>query len=69
MHKEILSMKAWVRANSYSRRQSISRGYIEKQDNHRMVGNVYKGKVENYGMQAAFVDVGYEFVLFYHFLK
>ena len=21
--------------------------YVEKQDNHRMVGNVYKGKVEN----------------------
>ena len=27
--------------------------YIERQDNHRMVGNVYKGKVENVlpGMQ------------------
>ena len=36
--------------------------YIERQDNHRMVGNVYKGKVENVlpGMQAAFVDIGYE---------
>ena len=34
--------------------------YVEKQDKHRMVGNVYKGKVENVlpGMQAAFVDVG-----------
>ena len=36
--------------------------YIERQDNHRMVGNVYKGKVENVlpGMQAAFVDIGHE---------
>ena len=36
--------------------------YIERQDNHRMVGNVYKGKVENVlpGMQAASVDIGYE---------
>ena len=34
--------------------------YVEKQDKHRMVGNVYKGKVENVlpGMQAAFVDIG-----------
>ena len=36
--------------------------YIENQDKHRMVGNIYKGKVENVlpGMQAAFVDIGYE---------
>ena len=36
--------------------------YIERQDKQRMVGNVYKGKVENVlpGMQAAFVDIGYE---------
>ena len=29
--------------------------YVEKQDKHRMVGNVYKGKFENVlpGMQAA----------------
>ena len=35
--------------------------YIEKQDKHRMVGNIYKGKVENVlpGMQAAFVDIGH----------
>ena len=43
--------------------------YIEKQDNHRMVGNVYKGKVENVlpGMQAAFVDIGYELNAFLPF--
>ena len=45
--------------------------YIERQDNHRMVGNVYKGKVENVlpGMQAAFVDIGYELNSFCLFLK
>ena len=43
--------------------------YIEKLDKHRMVGNVYKGKVENVlpGMQAAFVDVGYELNAFLPF--
>jgi len=43
--------------------------YVEKQDKHRMVGNVYKGKVENVlpGMQAAFVDVGYELNAFLPF--
>lgn len=36
--------------------------YVEKHDRHRMVGNIYKGKVENVisGMQAAFVDIGHE---------
>lgn len=35
--------------------------YIEKQDRHRMVGNIYKGVMENVlpGMQAAFVDIDY----------
>ena len=34
--------------------------YIERQDKQRMVGNIYKGKVENVlpGMQACFVDIG-----------
>jgi ribonuclease G len=36
--------------------------YVERPVNQRVVGNVYKGKVENVlpGMQAAFVDVGLE---------
>ena len=36
--------------------------YLEKQGQQRTVGNIYKGKVENVipGMQAAFVDIGYE---------
>jgi len=35
--------------------------YIEKHDQQRMVGNIYKGIVENVipGMQAAFVDIGF----------
>ena len=35
--------------------------YVEKQGQQRMVGNIYKGKVENVipGMQAAFVDIGF----------
>ncbi len=36
--------------------------YVEKPENERMVGNIYKGQVENIidGMQAAFVDIGFE---------
>ncbi|CEH28249.1 Rne/Rng family ribonuclease [Aneurinibacillus migulanus] len=34
--------------------------YIERPEEHRIVGNIYKGKVENVlpGMQAAFIDIG-----------
>ncbi len=43
--------------------------YVEKPDHQRMVGNIYFGKVENVipGMQAAFVDVGYEINAFLPF--
>jgi len=43
--------------------------YLEKHDQHRMVGNIYKGKVENVipGMQAAFVDIGYDINAFLPF--
>lgn len=36
--------------------------YIERSHNQRLVGNIFKGKVENVlpGMQAAFVDIGLE---------
>lgn len=36
--------------------------YIERSLSQRLVGNIYKGKVENVlpGMQAAFVDIGLE---------
>ncbi|MCF7801342.1 MAG: Rne/Rng family ribonuclease [Candidatus Marinimicrobia bacterium] len=36
--------------------------YVEKPENARIVGNIYKGVVENVldGMQAAFVDIGFD---------
>ncbi|MHB8916915.1 MAG: Rne/Rng family ribonuclease, partial [Desulfocucumaceae bacterium] len=36
--------------------------YIERSVTQRLVGNIYKGRVENVlpGMQAAFVDIGLE---------
>ncbi|HEX6971467.1 MAG TPA: ribonuclease E/G, partial [Limnochordia bacterium] len=36
--------------------------YVEREDQQRVVGNIYKGRVENVlpGMQAAFVDIGLE---------
>ena len=36
--------------------------HIERADYDRMVGNIYKGKIQNVipGMQAAFIDIGYE---------
>tara|TARA_X000001036_G_C20650762_1_gene794889 strand:- start:423 stop:1958 length:1536 start_codon:yes stop_codon:yes gene_type:complete len=48
---------------------SLVEVYIERQDKHRMVGNVYKGVVENVlpGMQAAFVDIGYKLNAFLPF--
>ena len=40
---------------------TLSDIYVELPDHKKMVGNIYKGKVQNVipGMQAAFVDVGY----------
>ena len=36
--------------------------HIERVDYDRMVGNIYKGEIQNVipGMQAAFIDIGYE---------
>ncbi|HOO15378.1 MAG TPA: S1 RNA-binding domain-containing protein, partial [Candidatus Marinimicrobia bacterium] len=36
--------------------------FVEKIDKNRLVGSIFKGKVENVieGIQAAFVDIGYE---------
>ena len=44
-----------------SSRKIVSDLYIERPDHKKMVGNIYKGKVQNViqGMQAAFVDIGY----------
>ncbi len=43
--------------------------YIERPDHKKMVGNIYKGKVQNVipGMQAAFVDIGYHINAFLPF--
>ena len=36
--------------------------YIERPNQERLVGNIYRGKVSSVlpGMQAAFIDIGYE---------
>ena len=36
--------------------------HIERPDHQRMVGNIYKGQIQNVipGMQAAFIDIGQE---------
>lgn len=42
--------------------QDLKEFYIERQDHQRLVGNIYKGRVENVlpGMQAAFINIGIE---------
>jgi ribonuclease G len=47
----------------------LSELFIEQPDHQRMVGNIYKGKVQNVipGMQAAFVDIGYSINAFLPF--
>ena len=43
--------------------------HIERPDHQRMVGNIYKGKIQNVipGMQAAFIDIGQEINAFLPF--
>ena len=43
--------------------------YIERPKHKKMVGNIYKGKIQNVipGMQAAFVDIGYQINAFLPF--
>ena len=70
MHKEIFINESMGETRiAIKEDNQLVEVYVEKQDNHRMVGNVYKGKVENVlpGMQAAFVDVGYELNAFLPF--
>ena len=45
--------------------------YIDFPDHKKMVGNIYKGKVQNVipGMQAAFVDIGYHINAFLPFAE
>ena len=42
--------------------QKLVELHIERADYERMVGNIYKGKVQNVipGMRAAFIDIGYD---------
>ena len=56
-------------AQSSSRRRSKPAGdyrvaelYLERKGNRSIVGNIYKGKVDNVlaGLEAAFVDIGLE---------
>ena len=56
-------------ASSSSRRRSKPAGdyrvaelYLERKGNRSIVGNIYKGKVDNVlaGLEAAFVDIGLE---------
>ena len=43
--------------------------FIDTPDHRRMVGSIYKGRIQNVipGMQAAFVDIGYELNAFLPF--
>ena len=50
---------------------NLSDLHIERPDHKRMVGSIYKGKVQNVipGMQAAFVDIGYDVNAFLPFTE
>ena len=50
---------------------TLSDLHIERPDHELMVGSIYKGKVQNVipGMQAAFVDIGYEVNAFLPFTE
>ena len=69
-HKEIL-----VNAESLETRVAVTvKGQlenltIERVDDPRMVGSIYKGKIRNLedGLKAAFVDIGYEKNAFLHY--
>ena len=58
----------FINVSAGSTRIAITEGgklvelHIERPDHQRMVGNIYKGKIQNVipGMQAAFIDLGYE---------
>ena len=43
--------------------------YIELPEHQRMVGNIYKGRIQNVipGMQAAFIDIGHDINAFLPF--
>ena len=43
--------------------------FVERPDNERMVGDIYKGRIRRVvkGMQAAFINIGFEQDAFLHF--
>ena len=70
MRKEIfVSETATERRIAVQENSHLVEFYVEKPGEMGMVGNIYKGKVENVlpGMQAAFVDIGYDLNAFLPF--
>ena len=70
MRKEIfVSETATERRIAVQENSNLVEFYVEKPGEMGMVGNIYKGKVENVlpGMQAAFVDIGYDINAFLPF--
>jgi ribonuclease G len=69
MKKEIL-----INATEYETRVAILEDdrlvelYVERPQSERLVGNIYKGKIKTVlpGMQAAFIDIGFEKAAFLH---
>lgn len=63
-----MSKEIWVDILAHQTRVALMENgelaeiYIERRGRERLVGNIYKGKVQNIlpGMQAAFVDIGLE---------
>ena len=50
-------------------RSKLVEVFVERPDNERMVGDIYKGRVRKVlpGMQAAFIDIGMQQDAFLHF--
>ncbi len=70
MRKEIfVSDTATERRIAIQEDGALVEFYVEKPGEMGIVGNIYKGKVENVlpGMQAAFVDIGHEINAFLPF--
>lgn len=75
MAKEKIRKEIFINVSAGSTRIAIIEDgklvelYVEMPDQQRMVGNIYKGKVQNVipGMQAAFVDIGNEINAFLPF--
>src|SRR4051812_8415870 len=53
---------AVLEAKQKGGKSSVAELYIERRGRRSIVGNIYKGKVDNVlpGMEAAFVDIGLE---------